>query len=179
MNHHLLAIVAVAALTSCDTPKPVVRELPPREHYVALARDFQDFRSWGSLDLGERPAQGETHDEGSLRAFVNALPPPGSTQFPVGTIIVKENLAQRPRSSEEPRKHFAMVKRGANFNALGARGWEWFELVEGPRGVAINWRGLGAPDGEGYGGDPLGTCNSCHQMAAGNDFVLSEALTLR
>ena len=73
----------------------------------------------------------------------------------------------------------AMVKRGANFNALGARGWEWFELVEGPRGVAINWRGLGAPDGEGYGGDPLGTCNSCHQMAAGNDFVLSEALTLR
>lgn len=178
MTRFLPLAVAVATFTACDEPRPAVRVLPSRDHFVALARDFQDFRAWGSLDLGERPAQGETHDEGRLRAFVNALPPPGSQQFPVGTIIVKESLAT-PHSPGVPKKHFAMVKRGGNYNVLGARNWEWFELVEGPRGVAIGWRGLGAPDGEGYGGDPLGTCNSCHQMAARNDFVLSEALMLR
>jgi len=33
--------------------------------------------------------------------------------------------------------------------------------------------------GEGYGGDPMGSCNSCHQLAFDNDFVMSKALALR
>jgi hypothetical protein len=164
---------------ACEPAAPVVRELPQRDTFIALSKDFQGFRSWGSIELGQRPAQGETHVEGELRAFVNALPLPESREFPVGTIIVKENLASQEESPGKGKKMFAMVKRGGGFNAQGAVGWEWFEIIDGDWGVAISWRGLGAPDGEGYGGDPLGSCNSCHEMGHQNDYVLSKALSLR
>lgn len=75
---------------------------------------------------------------------------------------------------------FAMVKRGGGYNAVGALGWEWFELAERKDGsVAIKWRGLSAPSGESYGNDPHGTCNACHERAKANDFVKSPALALR
>lgn len=144
-----------------------------------MASDFQDFRAWGYLSLGQRPAQGDTHVEGELRVFINALPPPGNTRFPVGTMIVKESLANQLARPSDPKKHFAMVKRSADFNGMGAKGWEWFELTENADSVAIGWRGLGAPDGETYGGDPAGSCNGCHQMAFQNDYVLSKVLKLR
>ncbi|HEY0715045.1 MAG TPA: hypothetical protein VGF45_20355, partial [Polyangia bacterium] len=81
-------------------------------------------------------------------------------------------------------KFFAMVKRGASYNARGARGWEWFELRERDGRFTIAWRGLDAPSGEGYGGggdaevDPLGGCNSCHDLSSGNDYVRADALEL-
>lgn len=161
---------------ACDAAQPRVQTLPERTHFVAMARDFQDFRSWGSLSPDERPEQGDTHAHGERRVFVNALPPVASGGYPVGTMIVKESLANH--RAGQPKQHFAMVKRGAHFNADGAKGWEWFELNEDPDVVAIGWRGLGAPDGENYGGDPAGSCNGCHQMAVRNDYVLSKALQL-
>lgn len=91
-------------------------------------------------------------------------------------MIVKESLANH--RAGQPKQHFAMVKRSATFNAQGAKGWEWFELTEDDDVVAIGWRGLGAPDGENYGGDPAGSCNGCHQMAVRNDYVLSNVLQL-
>jgi hypothetical protein len=154
-----------------------VQALPERTQFVALTRDFQDFRDWGYLSLGQRAAQGDTHAEGELRVFINALPLAQSDRFPVGTMIVKEALANQ--SEGQPKRHFAMVKRSADFNAQGAKGWEWFELTEAQDVVAVGWRGLGAPDGETYGGDPAGSCNGCHQMAARNDYVLSKVLELR
>lgn len=165
-------------LAACRSPAPQVDVLPEREIFIALARDFAGFRNFGRIDLGERPAQSETHPGGKLVAYVNSIPKRGAKEFPVGTIIVKENLSAKtePASSN---KVFAMVKRGGGFNAEGAMGWEWFELEEGDKGVAIGWRGVGAPDGEGYGGDPMGSCNSCHQMAVKNDYVLSAALQLK
>lgn len=168
-----------ATLVSCSPPAPEIRELPPRAHFVALTHDFSEFRKWGSLRNDDRSAQGETHAAGAIRLYVNALPTPGAPAFPIGTIFVKDALDQ-PREADGSKKLFAMVKRGGNFNLNGAKNWEWFELVERPNGsVAIGWRGLGAPDGEGYGGDPLGTCNSCHQMAAPHDYVLSQTLRLK
>jgi len=44
--------------------------------------------------------------------------------------------------------------------------------------ASIVWRGVNAPDGENYAGDPLGGCNSCHQLAAKNDYVKTPTLAL-
>jgi hypothetical protein len=173
----LLAAILGLSSAGCQPERPKVDVLPERVTFIALARDFADFRQFGQLDLGERPGQGETHKGGKFIAFVNSLPKPGSKDFPVGTIIVKENVSEDV-PAKEAKKIFAMVKRGGGFNAEGAKGWEWFELNEGERGVAIHWRGVGAPNGESYGGDPMGSCNGCHEMAHKNDYVLSKALKL-
>ena len=72
-----------------------------------------------------------------------------------------------------------MVKCGAAYNRSGAPGWEWFELRERPvASLAFVWRGVNAPDGESYGGDPLGGCNLCHSLAKKNDFVKTTTLAL-
>ena len=90
--------------------------------------------------------------------------PSGSPEFPVGTAIVEVRASGII---------FAAVKRGADFNATGAKNWEWFELLETPD-VVIKWRGVGPPAGEMYGGDPNGGCNACHTRCGGtNDYVCS------
>lgn len=173
----MLGCALTLGLLSCQPDRPKVDALAERASFIALARDFGQFRDFGQLSLGERPGQGETHRGGKFVAFVNSIPKPGAREFPVGTIIVKENLDEESRAGAS-KKLFAMVKRGAGFNGSGARGWEWFELAESERGVAIQWRGVGAPTGESYGGDPMGSCNGCHEMAFRNDYVLSPALKL-
>jgi hypothetical protein len=143
--------------------------------FIALERDFQGFRSWIAIDLPERGPQGITHVAGQRREYLSRRPAAGSSAFPVGTILVKELLTAAP----EGHQIFAMVKRGGTYNQSGAPGWEWFELRErDDRSVGIVWRGLSAPDGESYGGDPLGTCSNCHQMAKKNDYVRASALAL-
>ena len=99
--------------------------------------------------------------------YINMVPPSGSTEFPVGTIIVE---AMEGASAHT----VAAVKRGGGYN--GGRNWEWFEVKENP--VAIVWRGLGPPNGESYGGDPNG-CNTCHSACGGdNDLRCSPYLQL-
>lgn len=72
-----------------------------------------------------------------------------------------------------------MVKRGAGYNAKGSPGWEWFELrPRVDKSLGIVWRGINPPDGEGYGRDVSGGCNSCHRQAVKNDYVHALALTL-
>ena len=162
---------------------PVTRVLPATSKgpFIALEREFRDLRDWERFDLPERPAQGVTHTRGKRRIYLNARPAHGSGSFPVGTILVKELMGADVRPDH---KFFAMVKRGAGYNARGAQGWEWFELRERDGRFTIAWRGLDAPSGEGYGGvpgaeaDPSGGCNSCHGMASGNDFVRADALEL-
>ncbi len=143
--------------------------------FIAFERDFQGFRAWEGGSFVELPARGQTHYAGDQRYFIRG-PERKGREFPVGTIIVKQaRLEARPEG-----QLFAMVKRGGGFNAHGAVGWEWFELVErGDKTVAIKWRGVSAPSGESYGNDPHGTCNVCHAEAKANDFVKSPALALR
>ena len=89
--------------------------------------------------------------------------------------MVKELVEGAP----EGHKLFAMVKRGGDYNAQGARGWEWFELRERDEGsIGIVWRGTNAPTGEHYGGDPSGGCNNCHDLALKNDYVRSRSVKL-
>lgn len=147
---------------------------PRTDSFLAFPRDFDHFKGWTSFDLGADQDDGITV-AGTRRAYLNHVPPHGSTAFPLGTIIVKTI------GEEEavPGQTFAMAKRGAPFNALGAVGWEWFELVEAPDALPIiKWRGITPPMGETYGGVSGGACNTCHAMGIANDFVPSVELSL-
>jgi hypothetical protein len=149
--------------------------LPARTPFVAFERDFQDFRDWLEVEVPKLEPQGVTHTEGDVRQWINARPAPGATSFPVGTMIVKEVTNEAKKTHQV----FAMVKRGGDYNRQGALGWEWFELGERPdESFAIAWRGMNAPAGDCYAGDPLGGCNGCHLLAAKNDYVKSTTLAL-
>jgi hypothetical protein len=140
--------------------------------FLAFDSTFASFRTWtsfhsdGPVDDGTFPAD----VLGPRTQYINMLPPPGSHEFPIGTVIVEA----RENGSG---KIFAGVKRGGGFNATGAINWEWFELVENP--VSIFWRGFGPPLGDTYGGDAMGGCNACHtKCGATNDYVCSAQLQL-
>jgi hypothetical protein len=142
--------------------------------FIAFSPDFADFHAWTPFDLGMDQSDGITV-AGTRRAYLNKVPPTGSTSFPTGTIIVKTIGEDLPM----PGQTFAMAKRGEPYNARGAVGWEWFELVESAGGApAIKWRGITPPAGETYAGIMGGACNTCHAMGAANDFVPSAELSL-
>lgn len=137
--------------------------------FIAFNPTFAPFRTWPMysddlLDPGNTLPAGVA---GPRDQFINMLPPTGSTEFPIGTVIVEVRT--------DSGKIFASVKRGGNFNAAGDKNWEYFELQENP--VKYLWRGLGPPLGDTYGGDPNG-CNQCHSQCAANDFVCSPKLQL-
>jgi hypothetical protein len=142
--------------------------------FIAFSADFSGFHGWQSFDVTKDAAPGTIHPDAQLIEYLNRPPPTGSSEFPVGTVIVKEGTDGDPLT----RQFFAMVKRGANWNVNGATGWEWFELKNTANGgVSIVWRGVGPPAGEVYGGDPNAGCNTCH-VACGNDAVCAKAVQL-
>lgn len=137
--------------------------------YYALVSDFRGFESWPSETYVNPTAEGLTHVAGVRTVYLNHPAPAGTTEFPLGTIIVKR--------TEVDGKIFARVKRGGCFNSQGAKDWEWFELREPTAGtVSLVWRGSYPPAGEAYGGDPNGGCNMCHNNPA-NDYVMAPGLT--
>jgi len=166
------------------------------EQFVAFASDFAGYHDWASAPATPAPglpavpgdgvsvADASAGDAGAadggvhhrpLTVYWNHAPSSGSATFPVGTIIVKETDEGDPTQ----RQVFAMVKRGANFNASGAVGWEWFELANTTaETVIIKWHGYG-PTGttDTYGGNPH-VCNDCHGLARPNDYVWSSAVQL-
>jgi hypothetical protein len=109
-------------------------------------------------------------------------PKAGAVEFPVGTIIVKR-LAQSGQPATDPGV-FAQVKVGCGYNAGGASGWEWFDLVTPlnggpPNSIEIVWQGTTPPTSQSYGGNPT-ECNVCHSlMGASNDSVITSALELK
>ncbi len=169
--------VVIAATLSCASADATSRD--EGQTFVAYTASFADYRTWEPFQVGT-PVDGAdagcaAHDPSASRvAYLNHRPPPGSTRFPVGTVIVKETQ----KGAEADWKVFAMVKRGGGYNAGGARDWEWFELTPPTSGPpTIIWRGVAPPTGEGYG-TGCGGCNECHAAAAGNDFVQSPLLDL-
>lgn len=158
------AVLMLAAIAGCATDAPA----QPGDSFLAFASSFDGFRAWPSFH-SDGPVDDGTVDPAALGArtlYINELPPAGTIELAVGTIIIeaRETGAQNI---------FAQVKRGGGYNRGGARDWEWFELVENP--TTIVWRGLGPPNGESYGGDP-NACNSCHTECADRDFVCAPAL---
>lgn len=154
------ARLAVALLAACGTTEPPAET---GETFLAFSSSFEGFRDWPSFH-SDGPAPGTQPDDilGPRTNYINMLPPSGSLEFPVGTILIE--------ALENGTGHIvSAVKRGGGYN--GGRNWEYFEIQEDP--TAIVWRGVGPPNGESYGGDPDG-CNSCHEgCGAGNDLRCS------
>jgi hypothetical protein len=149
--------------------------------FVATASSFSGFHSWYSTPgVGPpgAPNPSEATDggvhAGTMTTYINQKPPSGSTEFPVGTIIVKEEN-NVPLTS---RQIFAMVKRGGGYNTSGAVNWQWFELHNNTDGetVTIVWQTIPIAS-EPYAANP-NLCNDCHVMAKSNDYVWTVGLSL-
>jgi hypothetical protein len=168
----LRILLVVGLLAGCGgaSPSPGSRNNDPSgtTTFIAQDGDFSGFENWTHFDLDGALA-GNAHVAGPRTIYVKQLPPHGSTTFPVGTMIVKVLSNGQILS---------MVKRGGDFNAQGAVGWEWFELGEFRGGPFIVWRGVAPPTGEVYAGIAGGTCNSCHMAATANDSVQAAPLQL-
>jgi hypothetical protein len=151
-----------------------------RDVFIALQRDFSDFRDWMRFPL--RTAVMHAGISGPVAAYLNELPPEDAREFPIGTFEVK-TVEIDPAT--EWTIH-AMYKRGGGFNAQGALGWEYVDLAINDDDVpVIMWRGERPPSDHGYesllggGVDPAleVDCNSCH--AGGDDAaILSDELRL-
>jgi hypothetical protein len=186
------------ALLGCGGVTPSASDAGPSDFFIARQIDFKNFRQWNkykvyaAVDAGEPVDAGAgdagptdpnvvgAHAAGDRYAYINKLPPPGSAAFPTGTIILK--VTEGPDGKELPRLH-AMVKRNGGFNADGAVGWEWMELVLGPdQPPVILWRDTHPPTEDGYqdpmGGGLTGDCNACHAVAKDNDYVQGATLRL-
>lgn len=168
---------ALAAVASCGQAESSPADAPAAPtSFVAFARDFDGYERWQGFPLGvSTPAEGEI--DGPRTIFASRIPAPGTPEFPVGTLLVKE-IGDGPVAE---RQVFGMAKRGGDYNAFGAKGWEWFELKRTADGaLTIDWRGIAPPEGKGYGTNIKGgACNDCHaSLGAANDAVLTPALTL-
>ena len=137
--------------------------------FTPFVSTFAPFRTWTEFD-SPGPGSDSGFPPGVLgprQQYINMVPPHGSTEFPVGTVIVEVR---------DTGIIFSGVKRGGGYNATGAKNWEWFELTENP--IAITWSGFGPPPGDTYGGD-MNSCNTCHAACGGdNDYVCSSKLQL-
>ncbi len=146
--------------------------------FIALQRDFQTFRSWTRIQVGDAEVVGG-HPAGPRFAYLSRAPVDGA--FPVGTIIVKTTEVGEPATW----KIHARVKRGGGFNARGATEWEWFDLrINTSDESLLMWRGEKPPANHGYESLPGlgatssmdGDCNSCHVAARDTDFILAPAV---
>ncbi len=87
--------------------------------FLAVQSSFEGFSSWTRFDLGADAGGDGLGDVGDRVVYVNQLPGHGSDAFPVGTILVKT----AGWGTASPGPTFAMVKRGACYDPLGAKGW--------------------------------------------------------
>lgn len=149
-------LLLVVAGCGAEMPSPTAHD------FIALDRDFAGYEAW-EVKSFDGAFVDEAHTAGPRKVFLNKRAPTGSSEWPVGTVLVKDLDFTT----------FAMVKRGDDYNVNGAVGWEWFELSrDASNSVRIKWRGLGPPLGENYSKSGQ-TCNACHAGATANDSVLT------
>jgi hypothetical protein len=140
-----------------------------------LQQSFDNFTNWTSFDLGADAGGDGLGNVGDRIVYISNLPAHGSTEFPVGTLLVKTAGAD----TANPGPTFAMAKVGGCYNQTGAKDWEWFELqVQTTGATQIIWRGLEAPAGDTYNNQAPNSCNACHASFSANDYVPSAPLSL-
>ncbi|MBX7194690.1 MAG: hypothetical protein K1X94_21725 [Sandaracinaceae bacterium] len=154
------------------------------EGFVASEADLATYAGWTRFDRGDQPV-GPEHPAGGSVVYVSRLPVHGATAFAEGTMIVRITAGASPDPTTW--EVHAMAKRGGDYNAAGARGWEFFDLelepsADGSYRPHIEWRGESPPEGNGYeapdGGGVELSCNHCHGAAVQNDSVLGPELDL-
>lgn len=145
--------------------------LPTEGTFVAMQADFAEYESWSAQPVA---TEDTGHVNGDRIVYLNKPKADDSAAFSTGTILLKTI------TTEAGVDVHAMVKRGGDYNADGAFGWEWFGLTLATDGTPlIEWRGESPPVGEAYGQLPgggtdsvvTGDCNSCHSAVSANDFV--------
>ena len=167
------AVLLVLALAGCGGAPATSDEM-----YIAQQSDFASYMTWGAIDLG-MATDTTGHPVGEEYGYRNKQPKGG--KYPVGTILVKEIHVDDVETDWEL---FAMVKRGGDYNAGGAVGWEYFTLRLNAQDIPIiETRGPNPADtdsnGHGYGQAENGvTCNRCHAAPGNdvNDYTLSAGL---
>jgi hypothetical protein len=162
-----------ASSSNCTSSTPAEGSEAP-DVCLAFAQDFRGYHGWASFDTSEDADLVGIHDGSLITEYIKRIPESGSTEFSVGTLIVKEATG-----GTIPHEIFGMSKRGGGYNP-DTPGWEWFELenLDGADdSVKVIWRGFGPPLGETYGGDRNAGCNTCH-TDCGNDGVCAKALQL-
>jgi hypothetical protein len=168
------ALFLIAMIFSgCGMPAPPTPDAGATV-FIALEKDFTGWSQWQKFDLGDQPAD-TVHLAGHRVVYLSKAPPHGSTEFPIGTMLVK---TVTPDTDGGTLQTFGMAKRGGDFNAQGAVNWEWFGLAPSDPPAIFEWRGAQPPESAGYGTVNGGACNTCHTGSAANDYVSAQQLSL-
>jgi hypothetical protein len=180
----MLVVVTLAAVGGCSgEDAPGDAGVAP-ESFIAFDPDFAGFQGWFQQTLPPNPLSQLVDPVGAHVGYLNRRPAPGTSSYPVGTILVK---AIQRDSAPETWELFGMAKRGGGFNPDGATGWEYFLLRIGPtgnpyvtsRGLAPRDDGFDGGNGASYSpGGAAGGCNLCHGQSnyAASDHVISASL---
>jgi hypothetical protein len=177
-----LALALLFSATACGGGKRA--DSGDAGMFVAVDGDFAGFQSWFGGVLPSDVLDGNVYPPGTRFGFVNHRVPPGTKAYPPGTVIVK--AIESPAGDPTQWHVFAFAKRGGDFNAAGAIGWEFFLLRLDAGGTpTITSRGL-APANDGFDMDTLsytpggaaGSCNICHgqKAYAATDHLISALL---
>lgn len=149
-----------------------------RDPFIAMQSDFLAMFAWQQWEVPDIGSNFGHRRGGPSHLYVNRPVPEFHEPMPVGTILIKTvEIGDDPRDWDV----HAMVKRGGDFNARGAPGWEYLELgLTEDEEPIILWRGEGdARNPGGYGrrldGTPVG-CNECHGAVEAGDHAFSRAL---
>lgn len=115
------ACLAVVASSSCGGGGAA--KSPPVQQFIIQDSDIADFTSWYSQPFVADPSADIVYPPGSRVGFINHVAAPGTTSYPVGTIIIKAIENSKDPTTWEM---FGMSKRGGDYNAAGAVGWDFF-----------------------------------------------------
>jgi hypothetical protein len=174
----VLACLVAWPTTACLDNKLDTTDVESKTEFIANTSSFASYADWMEFEHDVTSDHGGVL--GTTTVYVSKLPDATTRKFPVGALLVKTT---KTADSDALTIH-AMSKRGGTFNATGAVGWEYFELLLSKQGTPyILWRGEKPPSGEQYklllGAEATpnteGDCNGCH--GAGQDGMLGDALT--
>ena len=108
------ALAAIAAgAVSCTSSGP--SDALADGTFIAQNGDFKGYQDWASFSLDNPNPGGSTHVAGKRTIYINHEPPAGASEFPVGTIVVKETAVDG--------KDFRAGQARGTFNGTGAVGW--------------------------------------------------------
>lgn len=178
MSWRAALLLGALAAHGCGSVEVPPAEKTVRDPFIAMQSDFIAMFGWHHWDLPDVMNSFGHRRGGESHLYVNRPVPPVDQPLPVGTILIKlVELGDDPRDWDV----HAMAKRGGDFNAAGAPGWEYLELgLTEDREPIILWRGEGdARNPGGYGNSPDGTpigCNQCHGAVVTGDHAFSRAL---
>ena len=180
--------VALAFALGCSACGGGGATIPtPVAQFQAQDSDVADFPSWHSQPFIADPLADIVYPPGSRVGFINHAAAPGTTSYPIGTIIIKAIENDNVPAHWEL---FGMSKRGGDYNAAGAIGWD-FLLIRYENGVPhIYSSGLtptvdGNPDmgavneGSYFAGGQI-ACDVCHGLKkyAPYDFIIDHPFEL-